>query len=145
MIFEFKEFDGINQTPAIPLIARGWAELLDRGLAPMEAVGNWDQQAVVAFAGGVPVGVITWEHQKWRKVVWVHMGFVAPEVRRQGLYGQLFQRVVKAAQKIGAAEIQGGTHVDNRAMLECAESLGRTQLFITTRFIVPPAKAKKKA
>ena len=144
MIFEFKEYDGINQTPAIPLIARGHAELHDRGLAPLETVGNWDHQAVVAFAGDVPVGVITWELQKWRKVVWVHFGFVAPEVRRHGLYGQLFQRVVQAAQKLGAVEIQGGTHVDNKAMLECAESLGRKPLFITTRFVVPAAKGSRK-
>lgn len=139
MIFEFKEYDGINQTPAIPLIARGQSELLARGLAPMETIGNWDQQAVIASAGGVPVGVITYEHMKWRKVVWVHFGFVAPEVRRHGLYGQMFARVVKTAQKLGAVEIQGGTHVDNKAMLDCAQSLGRTPLFITTRFVVPPA------
>lgn len=139
MIFEFKEYDGVNQTPAIPLIAHGWSELLARGIAPMETISNWDHQAVVAFAGDMPVGVITFEHLKWRKVVWVHFGFVAPEVRRHGLYGQLFARVVKAAQKLGAAEIHGGTHVDNKAMLECAEKLGRTRSFITTRFVVPPA------
>jgi GNAT superfamily N-acetyltransferase len=143
VIFEFKEYDGINQTPAIALMARGVAELQDRGLAPAEIVGNWDQQAVVAFAGEVPVGVITFELQKWRKVVWIHFGFVAPEARRQGLYRQMWERVVKAAQKLGAAEIQGGTHVDNKAMLECAESLGRTRLFITTRFVVPAAKASR--
>jgi hypothetical protein len=42
-------------------------------------------------------------------------------------------------EKLGAAEIHGGTHVDNKAMLECAQSLGRTPMFITTRFVVPPA------
>lgn len=139
MICEFKEYDGINQTPAIALIARGWAELVERDLAPGETIGNWDHQAIVAFAGDVPVGVITYELQKWRKVVWIHFGFVAPEARGQGLYRQIWDRVVKAAQKLGAVEIQGGTHVDNLVMLEVAEKLGRQRLFITTRFVLPPA------
>lgn len=144
MIFEFKVYDGINQTPAIPLIARGHHELLQSGFSPMETVGNWDHQAVVAFAGDVPVGVITYEFLKWKKVVWVHFGFVAPEVRRQGLYRLLFERVVKAAQKLGAVEIQGGTSVGNEAMLAAARKLGRLPLFITTSFKVPPAPKSKR-
>ena len=139
MIYEFKEYDGVNQTPAIPLIARAWQELLARGISPMETIGNWDHQAVVAFSGDMPVGVMTYTHEKWKKVLWVHLGFVVPELRRHGIYKLLWERVVKAAQKLGAAEIQGSTHVDNSAMLECARKLGRTRLFITTRFVVPPA------
>ena len=143
MIFEFKEYEGINQTPALALLTRGHHELLDRGLASPETVINWDDLAVVAFAGAVPVGVISYSHEKWRKILWIRMGYVAPEARRRGIYGAMWERVVKAAQRLGALEIHGGTHVDNKAMLECAESLGRTRLSITTRFIVQPAKAKK--
>lgn len=143
MIFEFKEYDGVNRTPAIPLIARGWNELLENGLAPMETISSWDHLAIVAFAGDVPVGVMTYTHEKWRRLLWVHLGYVAPEVRRHGLYRLMWQRVVAAAQKLGAAEIHGGTHVDNKAMLKCAEALGRVPLFITTRFVVPPAKRSK--
>jgi GNAT superfamily N-acetyltransferase len=139
MIFEFKEYDGINRTPALALLTRGHHELLDRGLAPPETVINWDDLAVVAFAGDVPVGVISYSHEKWRRILWIRMGYVAPEARRQGIYGLMWERVVKAAHKLGAAEIHGGTHVDNKAMLECAQSLGRTPMFITTRFVVPPA------
>lgn len=54
MIFEFKEYDGICQTPAVALLTRGHHELLDRGLAAPETVINWDDLAVVAFAGDVP-------------------------------------------------------------------------------------------
>lgn len=144
MIYEFKEYDGINQTPAVALLTRGHHELLDRGLAPLETVINWDDQAVVAFAGDVAVGVISYSHEKWRRILSIRMGYVAPEARRHGIYGLMWQRVIKAAQKLGAVEILGGTHIDNKAMLECAESLGRTRFFITTRFVVPPAKTKKK-
>jgi GNAT superfamily N-acetyltransferase len=143
MIFEFKEYEGINQTPAVALLTRGHHELLDRGLASPETVINWDDLAVVAFAGDVAVGVISYSHEKWRKILWIRMGYVAPEARRHGVYGSMWERVVKAAQKLGALEILGGTHVDNKAMLECAESLGRTPLFITTRFVVPPAPKSK--
>jgi GNAT superfamily N-acetyltransferase len=141
MIFEFKEYDGVNQTPAIPLIARAWPEIIAAGNGGNEGVHGWDHQAIVCFAGDMPVGVMTFTHEKWRKLVWVHLGYVVPEMRRQGIYRLMWERVVKAAQKCGAAEIQGGTHVDNKAMLECAESLGRTRLFITTRFVVPPVAA----
>lgn len=145
MIFEFKEYDGVNQTPAVALLTRGHQELLAQGLAPNELVGSWEHQAVVAFAGNVPVGVMTYTHEKWRRILWVHMGYVAPEARRRGVYRLMFERVVRAAQKLGAAEILGSTHVDNKAMLECYAALGRTRFSVTSRFIVPPAKAKKKA
>lgn len=139
MLFEFKQFDGINRTPAAPLVLRAGAELYAEGLAPPELVGNWDNQAIVAFAAEIPVGVITYSHEKWRNLVWIHLGYVAPEARRRGLYRLMWDRVVKAAQKLGAAEIHGGTHVDNKAMLACARALGREPLFVTTRFVVPAA------
>jgi GNAT superfamily N-acetyltransferase len=139
MIFEFKEYDGVNRTPAAPLILRAGAELYAEGLAAPELVGSWNHLAVVAFAGDVAVGVITYSHEKWRNLIWIHLGYVAPEARRRGLYRLMWDRVVKAAQKLGVPEIHGGTHVDNKAMLACAESLGRKPLFITTRFVVPPA------
>lgn len=148
MIYEFKEYDGINQTPAVALLTRGHHELLDRGFASPETVLNWDDLAVVAFAGDVAVGVISYSHEKWRKLLWIRMGYVAPEARRHGIYGLMWERIVKAAQRLGALEILGGTHVDNKGMLATAAALGRTPLFVTTRFIVPPApvvKAKKGA
>jgi GNAT superfamily N-acetyltransferase len=141
MLYEFKEFDGLNQTPAIGLIARAWPEMLAQGTAPQELIGGWDQQAIVALAGDVPVGVITYSHEKWRKLVWIHLGYVVPELRRKGIYRMLWERVVKAAQKLEAAEIHGGTHVHNTAMLECARRLGRAPLFVTTRFQVPAIAA----
>lgn len=139
MIFEFKEYDGVNQTPAIPLIARAWPEILAAGNGVNEGVHSWDHQAIVCFAGDMPVGVMTYTHEKWRKLVWVHLGYVVPELRRRGIYRLMWERVVKAAQKLGAVEIQGGTSVGNEPMLAVARRLGRTPLFITTRFVVPPA------
>lgn len=139
MIYEFKEYDGVNQTPAIPLIARAWTELLARGIGTGETIGSWDHQAVVAFSGEMPVGVMTYTHEKWKKMLWIHLGYVVPEMRMQGIYRLLWDRVIKAAQKLGAVEILGGTHVDNLIMLEVAEKLGRKPQFITTRFVVPPA------
>lgn len=143
MIFEFKEYAGVNQTPAIPLISRAWSELLARGISPMETIGNWDHQAVVAFSGDLPVGLMTYTHEKWKRVLWVHLGYVVPELRQHGIYKQLWERVVKAAQKLGASEIHGGTHVDNLIMLEVAAKLGRKPVFVTTRFVVPPAPKSK--
>lgn len=139
MLFEFKEFDGVNQTPALGLVARAWPEMIAQGIAPQEGINSWDHQAIVAFTGDLPVGLITYTHEKWRKILWVHLGYVIPELRRQGIYRMLWERIVKAAQRLSAAEIQGGTHVKNVAMLECAARLGRTPLFVTTRFAVPPA------
>jgi GNAT superfamily N-acetyltransferase len=143
-IYQFREFDGINQTPAICLIARAWPEMIAQGIAPNEGISSWDHQAIVAFSAELPVGVITYTHEKWRRLVWVHLGYVIPELRRHGIYRMLWDRVIKSAQKLGAVEIHGGTHVDNVAMLECVKRLGRRPISITTRFVVPPAKAAAK-
>ena len=140
-MMSFKEFDGINQTPAIPLIARGWAEMIKNGVASMETVCNWDHQAIIAFddsfGSDEPVGIITYDHQKWRKTLWIAFGYVVPSARRHGVYRALWDRLIGIGQKIGVEKIQGGIHVDNHSMLECSRKLGRKDLFITTSFDVP--------
>jgi GNAT superfamily N-acetyltransferase len=135
---DIREYDGPNQTPAVALIARAWPEMLTNGTAAPELIGNWDHQAIVHFIDGVATGLITYEHVKYRKMLWIHLGYVAPEFRGRGIYRLLWTRLIAIAQKLGAVQIQGGTHVGNASMLACAKALGRKELFITTQFAVPP-------
>ena len=152
MKYEVLEYDGLNNTPAVNLIAMAQVELLANGYGPRELQGAWDQQALVAIPVASAyrhphqaVGLITYSHEKWRKLIWIHLGYVAPEFRGRGVYRLLWDRLVIAARKAKALEIHGGTSVKNSAMLECARKLGREQVYITTRFVVPPEPPKRKS
>jgi hypothetical protein len=143
-MIEIKHYDGPNHTRAVPLIAAAAHELECSGWSSGNLIGSWDHQVILAISDSVEaVGVLTWDHQKWSRTIWVTLGYVVPHFRKSGVYRRMWDELILKARELGVPEIQGGTHVGNKPMLDCATRLGRVPLFITTSFKVPPKPESK--
>lgn len=138
-------YEGVNNTPALRLLAEAWLERLAAG-DPQETVINWDHCAFVAFTddaspNDTPVGVISFEHIKWRRLLWVQLSYVVPSARRQGVHSLLFEALRKHAAKLGVVEIQSGISVTNTEMIQVARkrgSIAKYTVFSYTMAIPPP-------
>ncbi len=137
-MIRIEQYDGLNRTPALTLALKAQLELLETGR--MEAVLNvfWDQQAIVAFYHGRPVGVITWKHAEWAKQIDIALGYVEPAYRGKGIYQAMWEVLVYKAQTLKVPQIASGTHVENATMRMVAIKQGRTELGIILRYDVPP-------
>jgi GNAT superfamily N-acetyltransferase len=129
-------FEVCNRTPAMPLMARGWSELIRGDLADPVQVINWDDEAILALVNGDPAGVMSFSHIKWERVIWVKLGYVLPEFRRQGVYRAMWNRLVEIAQQRKVPEILGATSVRNAAMQKTMHRLGRTAFALQYRYKV---------
>ena len=130
----------ISQTPAIPLLVRGWAEISAASLTNGGICIAWDHEALVALVDDTPAGVLSYNFSEWQNCFWVNLGYVLPEYRKQGVYRALWAELITRAQTAGALTIEGSTHVDNKALQRVASKLGRAPSSITYTFAVPAAK-----
>lgn len=127
----FRHYEGINHTPALPLLVEAQREMMSSGFMVNETVGSWDNWAIVAFMGLVPVGLIAYENVKWRKIVWISLSYVVPKYRRRGIHTRLFKELRKKALTLEGAprEIQGGVSAKNTVMQSAAIAQGRQATF----------------
>ena len=128
-------YDGLNNTPALPLAFDGHAELRRDGLVTNTVILQWDQEAVVAFDGDEPVGVIVFQNAKWLKTCLIILSYVRPEARRRGFYRRLLEEVRHRARLAGMVMLESNTHVRNGNLLAAAEALDRKRsayVFIET-------------
>ena len=139
--------DGIIGTPALPLAVEAWDELIQKGLVAnyVQPIA-WDSQAVVSYLddADVPVGLITYAHQKCNKLFVITLGYVMPVWRRRGVYTELWERLVVEAQDAGVQVISSSIHVDNMPVRELSKKLGRAEVSVNIDFAVPPKEEKPK-
>lgn len=126
------EYDGMNNTPVIPLMAAMWVEVLDRGYINRETIGSWDNKVLAAFEldkgeYSSPIGFLAYEHIKWRKSVWISMAYVQPDYRAKGVYTKLFNKLKSHAFSLDPRPviIEGGISPHNATMCRAAESQDR--------------------
>lgn len=135
---EIKLFDGLNNTPALDLAIRGWAECVEKNLGDGTLNVYWSHKAFVAYAMNgkeqLPVAVMTWEHIEHTKTLWVNQSYTIPEFRGRGCYNALWNAVVAKAIELKVTSVQSGTHIRNEAMRKIAKKQGRYEEFVTLRF-----------
>jgi len=132
-----EHYVGLNRTPALPLAVRGWMALIQDGHCNNLVLISADQNAVVAFVGGEPAGVMTYRHDLVMKEFSVGLGYVLPAYRRLGLYGRLWDALVARAQAVGVPRISSHTFLGNAAMRAVARRQGRTETLVSLDFDVP--------
>lgn len=134
--------EGINRTPALAIALEGYAWLLGQGFAEPIIPVSWETNAIVGYgSSGGPLGVITFDHMKWRKEIHIGIGYVHPMARGQGLYLTMWNALVAHAQSVGALQIWGNTDLRNERMRSVAKSLGRVEVGVMIKFDVPKAHA----
>jgi len=131
-------YDGLQHTPAIPILVQGWHELLLAGKADNVCIINWDHHALVMFKDDDPVSVISFNVAKWVKTAYIQIGYTKPAYRKLGLYRMLWVKLIEKCQELELAIIEGGTHLDNTESRAMMAALGRREFSVFTRFNVPP-------
>lgn len=131
-------YEHLNNTPALALAMRCWADIEERGLGDGTLSVYADSHAFVGYARNgrdmLPAGVITFSHEPQADRVWIHQGYVAPEFRGRGVYGALWRTLVEHAGKLRAATIMSATHVRNEAMRAVARRQGRMEAAVMLRY-----------
>lgn len=126
-MIDFKRFEGLNRTDALPLALEAWVELMEKELTDNTTLINWDHHAIVAYSSKYAIGVLTYQIVDWQKVLHVNIGYVRKPFRNQGIYRLLWNEVVKIAREKKMKAIAGSTHVDNTQMRAVAAKLGRIE------------------
>jgi GNAT superfamily N-acetyltransferase len=135
---KIEHYTGLDHTPATAFACRAHAELLSEGGEQAVAL-HWSYNVILASISGKPVGVIVWFEQKETRGLWLQLGYVAPEHRKQGVYGKLWRAVVDKAREQGALFIRSATGMGNETMRAVAKSQGRRELAVSLIYDVPPA------
>ncbi|QJT70996.1 hypothetical protein GR7B_00198 [Vibrio phage vB_VcorM_GR7B] len=140
MIAEIKHIKDMSSEPdVLVMAASGWRELVKSSGISAETrytfYGNID--CLVAYdEEGLPIGLISYFSNgegKW----WVSFSYVVPSFRGNGVWKELWHKLVAHAQQSSIKYLDGGTHMDNVAMQKAAESVGRVAETITYTFKVP--------
>ena len=130
--------DGLNNTPALDLAVRGWAECVEKGWGDGSLNVYASLKAFVAYAQNgremIPAGVLTFDHDGPLKRIWIYQSYTLPEFRGRGIYNSLWSRMVEHAVELKAVSIQSGTHVRNSAMRAIAKKQGRFEECVILRF-----------
>lgn len=136
-----QHWEGIENTPALPIALRGQLECAAAGGA--QEVGlHYSYNAITAtivgeFAGrpvSEVVGVIVWHAQKEQHRIWLQLGYVVPECRGRGVYSHLWRALIGKAKELGVNYIDSGTSRDNDRVLQIASHQGREVHAILLRY-----------
>jgi GNAT superfamily N-acetyltransferase len=136
MDFEIRHYQVVANTPALPLLVKGWAELLAVGHAGDGVLVCWDHKAIVAFSADLPVGVMSWSDVEWQNQLYVHLAYVEPGFRRRGVHRLMFRALVEKARELKRPVIGGGYVIGNSGSSAVMEAEDRRRHGVTTRFIV---------
>lgn len=122
--------DVLHGSKALPLVIRGWHELLTEGMMDATAFHlAWDMHVLYAMDKGEVCGVLVYQGDKsgyYQKKWFVSLGYVHPNYQYRGVYRQLWNELVRKAEDAGASEIDGVTSTNNLEMRAVMEKLGRT-------------------
>jgi RimJ/RimL family protein N-acetyltransferase len=136
--FAVAYYEHLNNTPALALAMKGWADVEERGLGDGTLSVYADSHAFVGYARNgrdlLPAGVITFSEEKNAGRLWIHQGYVVPEFRGRGLYSTLWCKLVEHAVKLRASTIMSATHVRNEAMRAVARRQGRVEAAVMLRY-----------
>jgi GNAT superfamily N-acetyltransferase len=135
---QIQHYEAVCQTQALPLLVRGWHELLTADLTDGTIIIGWDHKAIVAFSdAGMPIGALSWIDQEWGNQLFIPLAYVLPEHRRQGVYTAMWNVLVAKAVELKRPVIASGTSIRNTACRATMAKLGRIERGIYTRFDVP--------
>lgn len=129
-----KRYENLNFTPALPLAVDGWKYLLDNKLCRNTIMVFWDNWAIVAFSGKIPIGVLTFAKSDWQRELYINIGYVLEPWREKGIYRLLWDEIVKWGKELKLACVNGSTAASNEHMRAVAKKLGRREDGVSLRY-----------
>lgn len=135
-----QNYSGICRTPAMPLLVKGWLELLKRDHCQTVMMMDAAHDALVAFDdAGKAVGVFSYGLSKETKEVEIHLVWIKPEARGAGLYDALWDAMVAKARELGAVHISTSTRLTNASMRRAAKRTGLHERSVSLVVDVSPS------
>ena len=137
-MISIRHYDAIGNTPAMAIVVRCWLDLLERDLCdPGGFPVAWDNKGFVAFQDERPVGVMTYSDTAWLNALTIHIAYVEPGSRRQGVHTMMWAEAVKKARELKRPVISGGTSLQNGPMRAVMKAQGRIETMVLTRYELP--------
>lgn len=134
---EILHHKGLNRRGLMAIVAEGWAAILADGNGEDAVCPAWDQEVIAAIVDGKVVGIVTFTVSEWANYLWVHLSYVRPQYRRQGLFRTMFEKLTEIAQEREIPEICSGVSARNTAMQKVNVRLGRKIESLVYSFKVP--------
>ena len=131
---EVVEYKQVTGYPAERFVAN-LANCIAQAGSPMNFA--WNNKVLAIVVDGAVVAAIAYNHVEWQRKLYVDLGGVAPEWRRQGLYRRLWERLVERARELDCPTIESSYPVHNTASAAMHVALGRPVVAHVTRFVVP--------
>lgn len=117
-----------------------WNDLLQRGMTGGSILVDWEQCAFYAEEDGQVVGVLTYKVYDHDHSLYIAVGYVKPEYRKQGVYRSLWDAAVEKAREKSCTHVTGVTHWDNAEMQAVMKHMGREPRYITYEYDLPPVE-----
>ncbi len=122
---------------AAELAVMGWLEIQQNGHGDGSLVSLHESHgSILATAVGLPIGVLTFEHQAGG-YLWVNISYVTPAHRRCGVYRMMWNALLDQARILGVNRIRSGIDVNNIDMRAIADTLGRREVYVVSEFEFP--------
>lgn len=128
--------DKIEGHPVCGFLTEGYLDLMNQGFAPRTSTPpiNWDNSAFYIEATGWVVAAMSYTKIEWKSCLYVNLGYVDKQFRRQGLYSAMWRELVKKAVELKVCGIESSSHLGNVNIERFNQARGRRAIAVTYRY-----------
>lgn len=128
-----EHIERVGNTPVLNFLRRIDYELLTQGFAKAPSALIVDELEAVYALGpdDEVIGAIAFRYDEEDRSVWITVSGVREDFRRNGIYRQLYERLITHAKNLDALTIHSGVSVKNTVMLEARKSMGFEPTFLS--------------
>lgn len=129
---ELKNFRYVARSPAIPILVKGWAHLIESNWCSIHAVLlESEHSVIVAYDQDQMVGALTYSLHPAEDCACIHLLMVEEQHRRRGIGTALQSRLMEIAQAQDIGSVQGTVTANNKVSAASAQSTGRVPRYVT--------------
>jgi GNAT superfamily N-acetyltransferase len=118
----------LSLSPCLPLVLKGWDELLKLGYVDSHCttVINDNYEVIYFECNNEPVAFLLFSTHPEEGYVWIRLVYVRPDHRRNHLYQKMYKKLKNMCIKEGVIpRISGGINTKNKTMITTAKKMGR--------------------
>jgi GNAT superfamily N-acetyltransferase len=116
---------GIRECPAVPLMLRVYADLIDSGFNIRSSLSFTNTSSMIwAECDGKVIGGICFEVWGESKTHWISLSFTDPEWRAQGINQHCHTKLEELTRDSGFMYVASLVNVNNKARIATCEKLG---------------------
>jgi len=133
MEYEIKHSKVLNVSGLMPVAVKAQAEIIKLGYDDKYNLPiHWEDEVISAIdvVTGKTIGIMTFNVHKWKSQLFIKIGFVLEQYRRNGIHTAMYEKAKAIARERAVNQISAGVHIDNVAMQQHVEKQGRMKAVI---------------